>query len=255
VTDASGRQRFSGEFGNFLRFIVHPGFGPRLAPRRAGSGWTGDWFPTVPAARLAQWAVVLWMINLFFLGPIALSAAMAGGAQSRLDLWNIPWLTALLWAPVVEELVFRYSLRHVAQAVWLLPAALVAMLMGARWYSIVLLLVVLLACWAPVWMGWRFARRPLPWRWRRRYRAAFPWVFHLSCLLFAGAHLVNFSYDRTPYWLMPLLVLPQWLTGMVLGWLRVRRGVGASMLLHGVFNAGPLAMIWLVLHLAPQLVT
>lgn len=255
MTDADRPRGFRVELKDFLRFVARPRFGPRLPGRTAMHGWIEDWFPGLRLGSLLRWAFVLWVVNLFFLGPLSLAAATAGGAQSRLNLWNIPWAAALLWAPIVEELVFRYGLRHIAQALWLVPAALVAMLLGLRWYSVVLLVVVLLACWIPVALGWRFARRPLPWRWRRRYQRAFPWVFHASCLLFAGAHLANFSYDSTPLWVMPFLVLPQWLTGMVLGWQRMRRGVGASMLLHGIFNAGPLGMVWLVLHLAPHLAT
>jgi membrane protease YdiL (CAAX protease family) len=53
--------------------------------------------------------------------------------------------------------------------------------------------------------------------------------------------------------LLPLLVLPQWVTGLVLGWMRVRRGIGASIMLHAMFNGGPLLLIGLILHFAPQL--
>ncbi|TAM91018.1 MAG: CPBP family intramembrane metalloprotease [Candidimonas sp.] len=255
MADCRARLTFRAEFRDYLRFFARPRFAPRLRGRAAISGWTGDWFPSVRLGGLVRWAAVLWVVNLFFLGPIALAAATAGGAQSRLNLLNIPWLSALLWAPIVEELVFRYGLRHLAQAIWLFPASLAAMLMGLHWYSALLLAAVLAGCWVPMAVGARFARRPLPWRWRRRYWAVFPWVFHASCLLFAAAHLANFSFDGTPLWLMPLLVLPQWLTGTVLGWQRMRRGVGASMLLHGIFNAGPLAMVWLVVHIVPHWMT
>lgn len=247
--------RFTSELKDFLRFVAHPHLGARLPVRRATSGWYADWFPSIPLGRLLQWALVLWAINLFFLGPLAAFAATAGGAQTRFNIWNIPWVAGLLWAPVVEELTFRYGLRHPAQALWLVPAAMVAMLIGMRPGSAILLLVALAVCWGPLLLGYGFARKPMRWRWRRRYRALFPWLFHFSCLIFAGAHLVNYSFDQTPYWLMPLLVLPQWLTGTVLGWMRVKRGVGASMLLHGVFNAGPLVTIWVLAQTVPQLLT
>jgi hypothetical protein len=70
-------------------------------------------------------------------------------------------------------------------------------------------------------------------------------------LLFAAVHLGNFSYNETPLWLLPFLVLPQWVTGLALAWLRVRRGVGAAMVLHGIFNGGPLLVIWLVISWLP----
>ncbi|WP_270999077.1 hypothetical protein, partial [Listeria seeligeri] len=67
---------------------------------------------------------------------------------------------------------------------------------------------VLLACWSlrprsePL-KGWNTA-------WRRHYLKHFGWVFHLVALTFAAVHLTNFVFNHTPYWLLPLLVLPQW---------------------------------------------
>src|SRR5690606_39748713 len=93
----------------------------------------------------------------------------------------------------------------------------------------------------------------LSWRRRRRVIHLYPWLFHLSAIAFGAVHLYNFRLYEMPLSLMPLLVLPQWFTGLVLGWMRVRRGMGASILLHGLFNAGPLLIVWLILRLAPGL--
>ena len=238
--------RFGTELGDFLRFLRHPDF-RRLPLRNSGDSWQEDWFPALKPGRLFQWAGLLWLINLLLLGPIAVAAAGLAGAQHRLDLDNIPWLQAVLWAPLVEELVFRYGLRKPVTLLWLLPASLCALLVGPQALTITLVGLIVLACW---WTQ-RFAaagrRAPLAWRHRRRYRAMFFWVLHLSCLAFAAIHLANFSHSSTPLWVLPLLVLPQWLTGLVLAWIRVRRGFGAAVALHAVFNAGPLLVVWLVL--------
>jgi hypothetical protein len=253
VAEASPTARFRDELRDFLRFVVRPRFSPRLPGRRGGDGWWEDWFPGLFLGRLLKWALFLWIINLVFLGPIAVMAAGAGGATHRLNVHNIPWLQALLWAPVVEELVFRYSLRRIGQAWWLVPAAVAVMFMGPSPPALMLLSMIFAACWLPYVVGWRQARRPLPWRIRVVYRGLFPWVFHAAALTFAAVHLYNFKLHHTAWWLMPLLVLPQWLTGLVLGWLRVRRGIGASMLLHGLFNGGPLLLVWLALRTAPEM--
>lgn len=247
-------ERFRGELRDFVRFVLRPRFGPRLPGRRVGDGWWEDWFPGLPVGRLFKWACFLWAVNLVFLGPIAVMAAGAGGATHRLDIQNIPWLQALLWAPVVEELVFRYALRRPALAWWLIPAAVGAMFMGATWGAMLLVGAILALCWLPYLLGLSYARRSLPWRYRLKYRRWFPWIFHSAALLFAGVHLYNFNLHQTPLWLMPLLVLPQWLTGLVLSWLRVMRGIGASMLLHAIFNGGPLLVVWLVLRFVPEMV-
>lgn len=244
---------FRGEFRDFIGFVRRPHFTPRLPGRHAGcNSWQADWLPALSLRRMLRWALFLWLVNIVFLGPIALAAAGMGGAEHRLDFTNIPWLQALIWAPIVEELVFRYGLRRLAQALWVVPAGAIALFSGPTWAAVVLVAVIVLLCW---WVGTLPAGRfagALPWRMRQAYQARFFWAFHGSCLLFAGMHLHNFALNSTPYWLMPLLVLPQWLTGMVLGWLRVRRGIGASMLLHGLFNGGPLLIVWLVLRFVPD---
>ncbi|TCT10968.1 CPBP family intramembrane glutamic endopeptidase [Paralcaligenes ureilyticus] len=270
MTKVTGRLRFRDEFRDFWRFVKRPAFTPRLPNRAAVNGWWEDWFPSLSLWRLLQWAFCLWAVNLFFLGPIAIAAASLGGADHRFDINNIPWLQALIWAPVVEELVFRYGLRHVVQALWMVPVVAVALVFGPNWATVVLVAAVLLLCWMPYLQNMssqreisasgrpsRLARfrQPLAWRSRLRYRRWFPWIFHLSALLFAAIHLHNFSMHHTPYWLMPLLVLPQWFTGLVLGWLRMRRGIGASILLHGLFNGGPLLVVWIMLHAMPQMIT
>ncbi|MEB2398437.1 CPBP family glutamic-type intramembrane protease [Parapusillimonas granuli] len=246
--------RFRDELRDFFRFLRRPGFTPRLPGRKAGDGWVEDWFPALSVGRLLKWALFLWLVNLIFLGPIAVAAAGVGGATHRLSLDHLPWLQALLWAPIVEELVFRYGLRRLGQAWWLVPAAVAAMFMGPKWPGVLMLAGIVAVCWLPYLAAPPGTCRPLPWRYRQAYRGVFPWVFHLGSMLFAAVHLYNFNLHQTPPWLLPLLVLPQWLTGLVLGWLRVRRGIGASMLLHALFNGGPLLVVWLVIQAAPDLV-
>ena len=78
----------------------------------------------------------------------------------------------------------------------------------------------------------------------RTYRAWFPWVFHAVTLAFAGLHIKNYIFTDVSWWMLPIMVLPQWFSGLVLGWIRVSRGIGAAILLHAVFNLGPLLMAW-----------
>jgi len=226
------RLRWRDEWRDFLRFLRRPALAPRLHAS------------TSLALRLLQWAALLWLVNLLFLAPLAAAAAYAGGAQHRLlGMASIPWLQALLWAPVVEELLFRYGLRRPAQALWVVPTTLLVLFYGMHWPSAALLatLIGLL-----VWQARQHAK-PLSWAWRKAYARAFPWVFYAASTAFALLHLWNFQLHQTPLWLLPLLVLPQWCTGLVLGWLRVRRGIGASIMLHALFNGGPLLLVYLLL--------
>lgn len=256
-------QRYRRELVDFLRFVWRPRPGPRLPGRHARGGVYEDFLPALSVWRILQWALLLWAINLFIFGPMAVGAAQAGGAQHRLNLHSLPWLQALIWAPIVEELTFRFCLRRIAALWWFLPLMVVILVSGPGVASGALLVVALLLCWAPAWaVRHRPAGAPaprfawacrLPWAQRLQARRFYPWLFHASALAFAAVHLYNFNLNQMPVSLMPLLVLPQWITGLVLGWIRVRRGIGASMLLHAVFNAGPLLVVLLILTYAPQL--
>lgn len=234
--------RFGQEFADFWQFLMQPTL-RRLPVRRAvHGGLAGDWMPNITFGRLMAWAGILWAINLFAFGPIAVMAAGSGGAQHRLDPQNIPWLTAILWAPIVEEMLFRYGLRRPLQALWLCPLMLVPLLFGPQGWTAAWLACVILAVSLPLRRG-RVGMAGKRLGWRREYVRRYGLVFHLVTLTFAAVHLNNFTLQGMPVYLLPLLVLPQWATGLVLGWMRTRRGFGATMLLHGVFNAGPVLVI------------
>ena len=139
---------------------------------------------------------------------------------------------------------------------WFVPLMAAILVQGAGWASGLMVAAAVLLALAPAWYpaghrwqaGWR-----LSWRGRRRARRAYPWLFHTAALAFAAVHLFNFRLNAMDVLLLPLLVLPQWVTGLVLGWMRVRRGIGASMALHAMFNGGPLLLLGLILQFAPEL--
>ncbi len=251
----AAKSSFKDEFKDFARFVLKPRLAPRTAGRAIGPCLRADFKTSASFGRLLQWAGLLWLLNLFLFAPLALTAAAAAGAEHRLDISNLPWLTALVWAPIVEELSFRYALRRPAMLWWFVPCMAWILVQGPSMASIGQLVFVLVLLWAPAFYGtgtlmqtgWR-----LSWSARRKYLSYFPWLFHLAALAFAAVHLFNFKIANLVWALLPLLVLPQWVTGLVLGWLRVRRGIGASMVLHAIFNGGPLLVIGLVLKYAPS---
>ncbi len=271
VHKRTANMSFTAELKDFLKFLRAPRFSPRLPGQTLGDAWLKDWFAPFPVGRLFLWALLLWLVNLLIFGPIAVAAAGAGGAQHRLNLAQIPWLHAVLWAPLVEELVFRYGLRRPAQLCLILPIGIICLLAGPQWYVQILLALSLYllfsrAAWstrdriapnAGFWVkALAFVQgRPWPWSAYKRYRRYFPYVFYTATLAFAALHLYNFNLNRAPWHLWPLLVLPQAITGLVVGWLRIRRGIGAAIFLHAIFNAGPLLLVFLILKMAPDLTT
>lgn len=239
---------FKSEVGHFLAFIRHPTLSRSLPFVPPISGWLADWLPAIRFKRLLAWAALLWLFNIFALGPIVLAVFEMSGATHRININDLPWFQAIVWAPIVEELLFRYGLRRPLQAFWMIPLLIIVLLNGMVWWSSCLLALTIVLCW------WTSSASTGPgdwsWMWLRRYRAVFPYVFHLVSLCFAAVHIKNFIFVDVAWWMMIVLVAPQWVTGLVLGWMRVQRGIGSAMLLHGLFNAGPLLIAFLALKFA-----
>lgn len=245
----SAQPAFRQDLADFWRFLRHPDL--RRSPgRRAGGSLASDWWPGISLGRLLAWAAVLWLINAALLGPLSLLVAQKLGAEHRLDAGHVPVLIAVFWAPVVEELLFRYGMRRPGQAWWMVPLAIVLVSNPLRAPGWILLAIALLAACLPLRRG-RISRGHWARAWRREYARVYGVVYHLVAVAFAAVHLHNFVFDRTTLWLLPFLVLPQWVTGLVLGWMRTRRGIGASMALHALFNAGPVLVILATLHFFP----
>ncbi len=240
--------KFKVELLQCLAFLRRPVLSRHLRQTPPVSGWVADWMPAITVRRLLTWAAMLWLVNIFALGPIVLAVFEMSGATHRINVHNLPWFQAIIWAPIVEELLFRFGLRRPLQAVWMIPLLVIVLLNGMVVWSSCLLAVTILLCW------WSSSASSGPgdwsWMWLRRYRVAFPYVFHLVALAFAAVHIKNFIFIEVQWWMMVVLVAPLWLTGLVLGWIRVQRGVGSAMLLHGVFNAGPLLLVWVALQLS-----
>jgi membrane protease YdiL (CAAX protease family) len=237
------------ELADFGRFLRHPTL-RRLPGRNAASSLASDWWPGLRVSRLLAWAVSLWVINLIAFGPLAVAVAELLGAEHRINPHHLPVLIAVFWAPLVEEMLFRYGLRRPRQALWIVPVMVVLVIWPVRGWSIAVLVCALIAASLPLRRG-RIAHARWVGSWRREYIRHYGWVYHLTSLVFAAVHLHNFTFDKTTFWLLPFLVLPQWATGLVLGWMRTRRGIGASIALHSLFNGGPVLVILLILRFFP----
>src|SRR5690606_4119536 len=155
-------------------------------PHRAMGPLATDWLAGLSLTRVLRWVAVLWAINFLVLGPLAAGVAARGGAEHHFDVQAIPWVLALLWAPVVEEMMFRLGMRRFGAALWLLPGFLALAWWGRDWIVgvFIALSIAAVACPRPGSRDHADRGQPLlpgvrwSWRWNRRFRSAFPWVFH-----------------------------------------------------------------------------
>lgn len=116
---------------------------------------------------------------------------------------------AVIAAPILEELIFRFPIGRL----WNMPTKF----FGEGGYD------------TPR-VNW----------WSSNFKIIF-WIF---TLLFAAVHFSNFASTVSMY-LAPILVLPQLVLGIMLGYIRVGWGTRYSMLFHGIHNAIPLSMLLL----------
>jgi Type II CAAX prenyl endopeptidase Rce1-like len=79
-------------------------------------------------------------------------------------------------------------------------------------------------------VGWIILRKLQP---GPLFRAGFPLIFYVSATVFGLIHLFNYTAPGLVH--LPL-VLPQLWAGLTLGFLRLRIGLPAAMLVHAVSN-------------------
>ncbi|MDX1362927.1 CPBP family intramembrane glutamic endopeptidase [Arenibacter latericius] len=106
--------------------------------------------------------------------------------------------------------------------------------------SVVLLTVVI----APVFEELLF-RGPLIWFKNKSY---FKYVFYLSIVLFGSVHLLNFEASLGLYTLSFIIVAPQMILGVFLGYIRIRMGLSWAILLHAAHN-GVLTLLLIITKL------
>lgn len=80
----------------------------------------------------------------------------------------------------------------------------------------------------------------------------FPIALYTSIVGFGFIHIFNFEAYENALWMAPLLILPQLITGLFLGFVRVRMGFLYGVLFHALFNAILLGPILLVRLLFPE---
>lgn len=185
----------------------------------------------------------------------------AAGVWARF-LGHPSWaaVTALLVSPALEELGFRAflcaaprfvftGLMFFAAYVYIFIennlAPLVAPTSPAAFFSRLLhgFWVVLLAG-AISLLLYQYRRDQVLAFFRRRAR----WVFWTSCVVFGAGH--NLLYTNSLVWWGFALVMPQFLVGMVLAYIRVTFGLRWSVALHYAFDLLAVLPAWLYLSSA-----
>ncbi len=162
-----------------------------------------------------------------------------GGASAFAKIpQNILLLLTVAFAPVLEEVIFRGWLTGKPRALWLLGAGVVSLvpLLFAAQHPLETS-AMLLAAWLIMLVGWfKLRRRSEAPRWFVRH---FALVFYGAVLAFGLLHVSN--YEHPGLATLPM-ILPQLWCGLALGFVRMRIGLPAAILLHALSNSVVLAI-------------
>lgn len=126
-------------------------------------------------------------------------------------IWSIILFTVII-GPFFEELIFRSYLRYKKNYLFNFIISLVSL------------------------TGFRNEQKLdtfLSFFWKKRYA----FIFYFSAVLFGLVHICNFKFSYTILLLSPILVAPQIVLGLFIGFLRVRYGFILGFLLHVIHNA------------------
>ena len=151
--------------------------------------------------------------------------------------WDKNWTNYLMivaFAPIFEELTFRYALRYSKTAIAIMLVMVVWLI--ARFtvksnQDIALIVGIAFALIPAI----RIAIKPFGNQLEKQWIRCFPFIFHFAAITFGLMHLTNFEHINNYFLAIPL-VSSQLVSGYVLGFTRMKFGLIYSMGLHAVWN-------------------
>jgi len=186
--------------------------------------------------------------------PHALESVMDNNS-----LWAIAGL-AIIIAPFFEELLFRYHLKYK----WLSILFLFVLVCGITWLLLKgfapdieqhlmesaalimqnqFLLSVSVAAFMVIVIIVFMISQAVPLNFISQ---SFPFIFYSTALAFALVHIGNFNTSDVAWYMTPLLVLPQFILALYLGYIRMRKHIWSSIYVHSLNNSIPILLYALV---------
>ena len=220
-----------GEWNSYLAFVR----APRLPEHRTANFRSG--LAALPRMLALDLGAMMTLVSIALL-VVVLGFEIPSTALAGLEIdWQLAF-TVVIFAPLMEEIAFRGWLSgkpgHVlALVVILVGAGTAAMLaVGATGEAATLragLAMIATIVLAAISIFVLRGRPAMRW-----FSAVFPALFWLSTVAFASIHLLNYEEGN----LLPLLplVLPQFILGTILAYMRVSYGLWTCIVLHAIHN-------------------
>jgi membrane protease YdiL (CAAX protease family) len=199
--------------------------------------------------RPLNWITVLSLFIFVFFG----SALLCSPFFALLDVASLPhkmeglfedlsslkiFLLAVILAPFVEEMLFRYQLKYpllmtifLILSIGYLLGQFFGLTQNPLWLAIQFLIMV--SC---IFLYQYDDIRLRIIDFTTRYYGYF---FYWTAIVFAFIHSYNFDLSPDQWYYVPILVMPQFLLGLLLGYIRMQLNIGYAIVVHGLNNLIP----------------
>lgn len=221
--------------------------------------------PFTPDTLLELMKLLGFSFLLLLLAGIVMSAifqfagvTMPEPAEEFSEMMNSPnfiFLAAVM-APLVEEVLFRSWLGRgwgvLLAAPLLLVVAALLVITGAEALApgVKMISGIVVIAAAILYLTRYVAVRKTPGAVDAAARTVFPYAFWGSCLAFGLMHLANYEGGDMGL-LLPLVVLPQFLIGVILAFIRMRHGLLCAIGFHAAYNISVLTVFTMLSQAAP----
>jgi len=179
-------------------------------------------------------------------------------------------LFAIVWAPIAEELTFRMGLKYSAfrfsffigffliliinlsgtfwpQLANILPWLFSESQIGSVLSNLSFVIAIGLV------LGIILRKTADPKKFEKFYSERFTWIFYFLAIIFALLHLTNYTDFKQIWYLAPILIFPQFILALVLGYVRMKYGLGWAMFNHLVHNGLLVVPVVLITRLSDGL--
>ena len=214
---------------------------------------------------VTQLYLLVFLFSMILFAPISTVLGISNMPHAietmleQINLWQMFGI-AVIVAPIMEEFIFRFHLRYPKLIrLYVLIALMASILLvygfitygpGAFKVENVSALVhdsnmtkllafssiIALASWYLLSIAQSISGQDLMVRF-------FPHVFYLSAAIFGLVHVSNFQLEPERWYIAPLLVMPQLILAIYLGYVRVRNGIYHSIYVHALNNCIPISLL------------
>jgi hypothetical protein len=158
------------------------------------------------------------------------------------------YIIVVIASPVIEEWIFRYHLKFITgSAVFYLSVVSIlttTILVNVTDRQHVSLFLYLVLCLMVAVLVFIIPKLKTVYKYRKFFIRYYPYHIWLSAFLFSFIHIFNYNiHSNISIILSPLLVLPQLIGGVILSFVRLKFGIGYSILMHVLNNAILLGLI------------